>query len=97
MNYLIILIDIAAGLVIGIIAVRALFGFLISQKKSNAGQSSDQAVIRAFLVSGLIIGIDLEVGADVLRTILIPSLDDLLSLVIVVGLRVVLNWSLESK
>lgn len=95
LNYVILFIDIAAGIVIGIAVLRVIVKFLVAQKKSPSNQNQDLQTMKGFLVSNLIIGIDLEVGADVLRTILVPSLNDLLALSVVVALRVVLNWSLS--
>jgi uncharacterized membrane protein len=97
LNYIILFIDISAAIVIGVSVLRAIIAFLGAQKLRSKDQGADINDIKRFLISGLIIGIDLEVGADILRTILVPSLNDLLALAVVVALRVVLNWSLEAK
>jgi len=94
MNYVILFVDIAAGIVIGVSALRVLAIFFTAQRKPPPDQTEETDTMKKFLVSNLIIGINLEVGADILRTILVPSLSDLLALAVVVVLRLVLNWSL---
>jgi len=94
LNYVILFIDITAALVIAISALRTIVAFLVLQKKPAKDQTVEKEAIKMFLVSSLIIGIDLEVGSDVLRTILVPSIVDLLALAVIVVLRVLLNWSL---
>ena len=93
-NYLTLFIDIGAGLIIGISAVRALVSFFAIQNQSIKDRAIRKETIRIGLASGLLLGLDFVVGADVLRSILVPSPSELLVLGAVVGIRVVLSWSL---
>ena len=38
---------------------------------------------------------DLEVGSDIIKTILTPTVPELLVLAIIVAIRIVLSWSLS--
>jgi uncharacterized membrane protein len=42
-----------------------------------------------------ILALDLEVGSDIIRTILAPSESDLISLAVIVAIRITLSWSLS--
>ena len=41
--------------------------------------------------------LDLEVGSDIIETILTPSDRDLIALVVIVAIRIVLSWSLSRE
>lgn len=97
MGYVVSVIDISAALVVGFSALRATFIFFRTQIGREIERSDLDGSIRIPLASGLLLGIDLEVGSDILRTILIPSLADLLILSVVVALRIVLSWTLSSR
>jgi uncharacterized membrane protein len=96
-NYVIIFIDISAGIVIGISVLRALLSFFRIESKRVMERILEKDPLRNNLVWGLLLGLDFEVGSDVLRTIIVPSLADIGALAVVVGLRIVLNWSLSGK
>ena len=46
---------------------------------------------------GFSIALDLEVGSDIIKTILTPSDRDLIALVVIVAIRIVLSWSLSRE
>ena len=96
-NYVTLFLDAAAGLIIGISSFRALYSFLTIQRKSTKDRAISKETIRISLVSGLLLGIDFEVGSDVLRSILVPSTAELLALGVVVSLRILLSWSLTRE
>ena len=48
-----------------------------------------------YVGNGLILALDLEVGSDIIATILTPSESDLISLVVIVAIRITLSWSLS--
>ena len=89
--------DVGAGLIIGISAARALYSFLSIQEQSTKERAITKETIRISLVSGLLLGLDFEVGSDVLKTILLPSPSEVLILGIVVSIRVLLSWSLTRE
>ncbi|MDQ3868402.1 MAG: DUF1622 domain-containing protein, partial [Thermoproteota archaeon] len=57
----------------------------------------DKETIRLRLARGMLLALDFEVGSDILKTILVPSVRELTILSVVVGIRIVLNWSLSKE
>ena len=47
--------------------------------------------------NGLILALDLELGSDIIRTILAPSQSDLISLAVIVAIKITLSWSLSRE
>ncbi len=90
-------IDIAAGIIIGISALFALISFLKILTKSDIEQTQDKETIRLRLARGMLLALDFEVGSDILKTVLVPSLNGLTILAVVVGIRIVLSWSLSKE
>jgi uncharacterized membrane protein len=90
-------IDIAAGIIIGISALFALISFLKILTKSDIEQTQDKETIRLRLARGMLLALDFEVGSDILKTVLVPSLNGLSILAVVVGIRIVLSWSLSKE
>jgi uncharacterized membrane protein len=45
----------------------------------------------------MLLALDFEVGSDILKTVLVPSLNELSILAVVVGIRIVLSWSLSKE
>ena len=89
--------DIAAGIIIGISALFALISFLKILTKSTIEQTQDKETIRLRLARGMLLALDFEVGSDILKTVLVPSLNELSILAVVVGIRIVLSWSLSKE
>jgi uncharacterized membrane protein len=96
-GYLTFGIDIAAGIIIAISAATALFAFFKILRKSPKEQTEDKETIRLRLARGLLLALDFEVGSDILKTILVPSANELSILAVVVGIRIVLSWSLSKE
>jgi uncharacterized membrane protein len=96
-NYLTFGIDIAAGLIIGISAILAFISFLKILPKSKEEQTRDKETIRLRLARGMLLALDFEVGSDILKTILVPSVRELTILAVIVGIRIVLSWSLSKE
>jgi uncharacterized membrane protein len=61
------------------------------QRREHIGQT-----VRHML-RGLLISLDFLVAADLLRSILVPSLNDLASLAFIVAIRILLSWSLSKE
>jgi uncharacterized membrane protein len=95
LQYLTIVIDIAAGMVIAISIIRGFIMFLRTIRRSPLEQSKHEPSIKRYIGNGLILALDIEVGADIIRTILTPSTPELLALAVVVGIRIALSWSLS--
>ena len=45
----------------------------------------------------MLLALDFEIGSDILKTILIPSVRELTILAVIVGIRIVLSWSLSKE
>ena len=76
-GYLTFGIDIAAGIIIGISAISALIAFLKILRKPIKEQTVDKETIRLRLARGMLLALDFEVGSDILKTILVPSVTEL--------------------
>jgi uncharacterized membrane protein len=96
-GYLTFGIDIAAGIIIAISAATALFAFFKILRKSSEEQTQEKETIRLRLARGLLLALDFEVGSDILKTILVPSANELSILAVVVAIRIVLSWSLSKE
>lgn len=90
-------IDVAAGLIIGISAIFGFISFLRILSKPIKEQTQVKETIRLRLARGMLLALDFEVGSDILKTVLIPSLNELSILAVVVGIRIVLSWSLSKE
>jgi len=87
-------------IILGIIVITliSLLRVTISSLKKREGQVRlriDEVVSR--LLRGLLISLDILVAADILKTILVPSITDLAILVITVIVRVLLTFSLSKE
>ena len=96
-EYLTFGIDIAAGIIIGVSAFLGLIAFLKILRKPVKEQTIDKETIRLRLARGMLLALDFEVGSDILKTILVPSITELSILAVVVGIRIVLSWSLSKE
>jgi len=91
------IIDAAAGLVIGISAISAFVSFLKHLRMKKEDLTIYWGTIRARLARGLLLALDFEIGSDILKTILVPSFTELIILAVVVGIRIILSWSLSKE
>ena len=96
-SYLTFGIDIAAGIIIGLSSLAALISFFKILRKSPKEQTQDKETIRLRLARGMLLALDFEVGSDILKTILVPSANELSILAVVVAIRIVLSWSLSKE
>jgi len=96
-GYLTFGIDIGAGMIIGISAFMAMVEFFRILRKSKEEQTVEKETMRLWLARGMLLALDFEVGSDILKTILVPSVTELTILAVVVGIRIVLIWSLSKE
>lgn len=94
--------EIIVAIIIIIIVAIALAGlvriFLSSLKKKEGEQRPiriHQLVTR--MLRGLLIALDFLVAADILKTILVPAVNELAILVVIVVIRILLSWSLSKE
>ena len=88
-------IDIAVGVVIAISIIRGFIMYIKLLRKSPLEQTKEEEGIKRFVGNGLILALDLEVGSDIIKTILAPSESDLIALSVIVAIRITLSWSLS--
>jgi uncharacterized membrane protein len=96
-HYLTFGIDIIAGAIIGVAVVLAFISFLKNLKKSTTDRILGLETTRLGLARSLLLALDFEIGSDILKTILIPSITDLTILAVIVAVRIVLSWSLSKE
>lgn len=96
-NYLTLGIDIIAGIIIGIAVVIAFILFLKNLRKTTNDRTIGLETIRLILARSLLLALDFEVGSDILKTILVPSVTELSILAVIVTVRIVLSWSLSKE
>ena len=97
LSILILIIDIFAGVVIGISAILAFISYLKIVRKRTHEQIIQQESIRLRLARGMLFALDFEIGADILKTVPVPSPTDLAILSVVVAIRIILSWSLSKE
>ncbi|HEX7031478.1 MAG TPA: DUF1622 domain-containing protein [Nitrososphaera sp.] len=91
-------IDVASGFIIGTSVVIAIIGYARTLGRAQkVGQGRIRESIRFRLAGGLLLALDFQVGSDILKTILVPTTNELIMLAVIVGLRIVLGWSLSKE
>jgi uncharacterized membrane protein len=95
LGYLALGIDIIAGIVIAISIIRGFIMFLRVIRKSPLEQTKHEVNIKRYIGNGLVLALDIEVGSDIIKTILTPLIPELLALGVVVAIRIALSWSLS--
>jgi uncharacterized membrane protein len=103
-DYTSLALDIIVAIIIIIIVGITLAGLvriLLSSLKKKEEEGEQRPTLVHQLVTrmlrGLLIALDFLVAADILKTILVPSVDELAILVIIVAIRILLNWSLSKE
>ena len=94
-GYLTFGIDVASGVIIAISIIRGFIMYVRILRRSPIEQTREEGSIKTFVGNGLILALDLEVGSDIIRTILEPSESGLLALAVIVAIRIALSWSLS--
>lgn len=94
-----IIITIIIIIIVGI-TLANLFKIMLStlmnkEEKEQRREYVSQLVRR--MLRGLLISLDFLVAADLLKSILVPSLTELATLAIIVAIRIVLSWSLSKE
>jgi uncharacterized membrane protein len=96
-NYQTLGIDIIAGIIIGVAVVIAFILFVKNLRKTTNDRTLGLETIRLILARSLLLALDFEVGSDILKTILVPSVTELSILAVIVTVRIVLSWSLSKE
>ena len=88
-------IDIAVGVIIAISVIRGFIMYIRTLQRSPLEQTKEESGIKRYVGNSLVLALDLEVGSDIIRTILEPSESDLVALGVIVAIRIALSWSLS--
>ncbi|MDQ3840520.1 MAG: DUF1622 domain-containing protein [Thermoproteota archaeon] len=98
-QYIIFGIDLVTGIVIAITAAMAIIGFfkVITRTKHPHHHTIDTETIRLRLARGMLLAIDLQVGSVILKAIIVPSFQELAMLAAIVGIKIVLGWTLSKE
>ena len=96
-DYALVLIDFVAVIIIGSAIFVTLIYFLKHFKKILDSNSLETQTIRIRLGKMLLIGLDVLIAADVLKTIVHHGLVDLLVLAVIVSIRIVITWILSKE
>ncbi len=98
-EYIIFGVDVGTGIVIAITAAMAVVGFfrVITRTKHPHKHTIDKETIRLRLARGMLIAIDLQVGSVILKAIIVPSFQELAMLAAIVGIKIVLGWTLSKE
>jgi uncharacterized membrane protein len=97
-EYIIIAIEaIVAIFIAGIVAITIfrLVNLGISRIKQTKQQKEEKIV--NLMLRGLLLSLDFLIAADLLETILDPTTEELLKLILVVVIRILLTWSLGKE
>jgi uncharacterized membrane protein len=94
-----IIITIIIIIIVGITLAGLVRIFLLSLKKKEGGEQRPAHIRQLVtqMLRGLLIALDFLVAADILKTILIPSVNELAILVVIVAIRISLSWSLSKE
>ena len=90
-------IDILAASVIIISVIMAVISFLKILKNPIKDQTMEKESIRLRLARGILLALDFEIGSDIIKTMQIPGLKELLILGVIVTIRILLSWSLSKE
>ena len=90
-------IDLLAASVIIISVIMAVISFLKILKNPIKDQTVDKESIRLRLARGILLALDFEIGSDIIKTMRIPGIKELLILGVIVTIRIVLSWSLSKE
>ena len=98
-EYIIIIIQIIVGIFVAAIVIIALAN-LIKLLLSKIRKEQRQVYVRELvtrMLRGLLIALDFLIAADLLQTILDPTLEETAVLALIVVLRILLSWSLSKE
>ena len=93
-GYLVLLAEACGALVVAVGIVRAALQYLRQPLQQDALYVAN---MRLQLVQSMVVGLEFQVAADVLKTALSPTLRDLLMLAAIIALRTVLAFLLERE
>ena len=93
-GYLVPLVEACGALIIVLEVARTIIQYLGAYLRKR---STNVTALRLRLGRGMVMGLEFQVAADILKTALSPTWNDMLLLAALIGLRTVLNYLLESE
>ena len=98
-EYIVIIIEIIVGVLVTAIVIITLAN-LVKLILSRIRKEQRQVYVRkivARMLRGLLIALDFLIAADLLQTILDPTLEETAGFALIVVLRILLSWSLSKE
>ena len=98
-EYIVLIIEIIVGILVAaivIITLANLVKLLLSKIRKDQRQVYVHEIV-ARMLRGLLIALDFLIAADLLQTILDPTLEETAVLALIVVLRILLSWSLSKE
>ena len=98
-EYIVIIIEIIVGILVAaivIITLANLVKLLLSKIRKEQRQIYVREIV-ARMLRGLLIALDFLIAADLLQTILDPTLEETAVFALIVVLRILLSWSLSEE
>ena len=98
-EYIVIIIEIIVGVLVTAIVIITLAN-LVKLILSRIRKEQRQVYVRkivARMLRGLLIALDFLIAADLLQTILDPTLEETTGFALIVVLRILLSWSLSKE
>ena len=93
-GYLVLLVEACGALVVVLGVIRAIAEYIRTLFRPEPVHLS---TLRVRLGQSMVVGLEFQVAADILRTGLSPTWNDVLLLAALIGLRTVLNYILERE
>ena len=94
-GYLIVIVEACGGLVIAIGVGRAIVGYV--RTCGTGRRATDHTGLRITLGRSMVLALEFQVAADILKTGLSPTWQDILLLSAIIALRTVLNILMERE
>lgn len=89
-------VQVVEGLGVAVILIGAVLAFGVAGRQLLARQPDVYRNLRRLLGRSILLGLELLVAADIIRTVAIPpTLEGVVVLAIIVAIRTLLSWSLE--
>jgi uncharacterized membrane protein len=97
-EYIVIIIEIIVAIVVTIVIITLanLVQLLLSKIRKERRQVYVRKIV-ARMLRGLLIALDFLIAADLLQTILDPTLEETAGFALIVVLRILLSWSLSKE
>ena len=93
-GYAVPVIEACGAFIISLEVVRTMIGYVANLFRHDPGHVS---TLRHRLGQSMVMGLEFQVAADILKTALAPSWNDILLLAALISLRTVLNYLMERE